>query len=345
MPAAVTVLMSVFNGMAYLDEAVAGILGQTLTDFEFLIVDDGSSDGSWDRLQAWAGRDARVRLIRNQTNLGLIRALNRGLDAARAPLIARQDADDVSLPHRLAAQVEFLDRHPQVAVVGSGVSLIDERGRFLGPNPKPLDDQGIRAMMLVRTAFVHGTVMMRRGVIERLGLRYDRAMLHAEDYDFFSRLLLANQGANLAEPLLRYRIHQESIGSKYTDIQEEVADGIARANFARLGIEELFTAEEIALLRHGAGRRQALDPAQIRRQYACACRLLDLLDNQWRLTTHDLDLMRGQLLDVTVHNLLRQPGAGARLLLWARLLLAQPGPLLAYLKARRQAKTGEIATD
>ncbi|MFZ5585536.1 MAG: glycosyltransferase family 2 protein [Thermodesulfobacteriota bacterium] len=338
MPPAVTVLMSVYNAMAYLDQAMASILDQGFTDFEFLVVDDGSSDGSWDRLEHWAARDRRVRLLRNPTNLGLIRSLNRGLDEARAPFIARQDADDVSLPQRLERQMAFLAQHPEVAVVGSGVTLIDEAGRELGFNPKPASDRGVRAMMLVRTAFVHGAVLMRRSVIEGLGLRYDRAMLHTEDYDFLSRLLLAGQGVNLAEPLLLYRLHGESIGSKYTDIQEDMADRIALANFARFGLDSLFSPEEIALLRHGPGRREPLAGRDLLRQYACACRLLDLLANQWRLSPGDLDLMRRQLIDVTAHNLSRQPKAARRWRLLARVLLSRPGPLLAYLRDKRREK-------
>lgn len=338
MPAAVTVLMSVYNGMAYLEQALDGILGQTFTDFEFLIVDDGSSDGSWDCLQDRAGRDNRIRLLRNQTNQGLIRALNRGLDEARGSLIARQDADDVSLPQRLQRQVEFLTAHPGVAVVGSSVTLIDEQGRELGPNPKPQSDRGIRAMMLARTAFVHGSVLMRRGVIEGLNLRYDRAMLHAEDYDFFSRLLLAAKGANLAEPLLLYRLHPESIGSRYNDIQEDVANRIAVENFARAGLDGLFSPEEIALMRHGTGRREPLAGPEILRQYACACRLLDLLADQCRLPAGDLELVRQQLLYVTAYNLFRQPKRGQRWRLLARLLAHKPGPLAAYLRAKRRER-------
>lgn len=338
MPPAVTVLMSVYNAMAYLDQAMAGVLGQTLTDFELLVIDDGSSDGSAECLAGWAGRDNRVRVLTNQTNLGLIRSLNRGLDQARAPFIARQDADDVSLPQRLEAQMAFLAGHPAVGVVGSSVTLIDERGRTLGPNPKPMSDPGIRAMMLVRTAFVHGTVIMRRSLIEGLGLRYDRAMLHAEDYDFFSRFLLASQGANLAEPQLLYRIHGESIGSKYTDIQEQMADGIARANFARAGIEALFNPEEIALLRHGPGRATPLNGPAILRQYLCACRLLDLIADQWHLPEGDFDLLRRQLLDVTAHNLHRQPERGARWRILVGLLARRPGPLMTYLRDKRREK-------
>ncbi|MFH1058427.1 MAG: glycosyltransferase [Pseudomonadota bacterium] len=338
MPPAVTVLMSVYNAMAYLDQALAGVLGQSLTDFELLVIDDGSSDGSADCLAGWAGRDSRVRVLTNETNLGLIRSLNRGLDQARAPFIARQDADDVSLPQRLEAQMAFLAGHPAVGVVGSGVTLIDAQGQRLGPNPKPVSDQGIRAMMLVRTAFVHGAVLMRRSLIEGLGLRYDRAMLHAEDYDFFSRFLLASQGANLAEPLLLYRIHGESIGEKYTDIQERVADGIARANFARAGLEALFSPEEIALLRHGPGRARPLDGPAIRRQYACACRLLDFIADQWRLPAGDFDLMRRQLLDVTAHNLHRQPERATRWRILVGLLARRPVPLMTYLRDKRREK-------
>src|SRR5689334_8878938 len=118
-----TVLMSVYNGVRFLSQAIVSILGQSFGDFEFLIVDDGSDDGSWEILQRHAG-DARIRLIR-QDNRGLAASLNRGLAEARSPLVARMDADDVARPHRLQTQIDFLRERPEIVLVGSAVEIID----------------------------------------------------------------------------------------------------------------------------------------------------------------------------------------------------------------------------
>ncbi len=126
----VSVIMSVYNGDKYLREAIESILNQTFTDFEFIIVNDGSTDNSLEIIESYD--DERIKTINNKKNIGLTKSLNKALKFAKGKYIARQDADDVSLPNRFEKQVEYLDSHPEVALVGTSVYLIDENGKIIG---------------------------------------------------------------------------------------------------------------------------------------------------------------------------------------------------------------------
>ena len=125
----VSVIMPVYNGGRYLREAVDSILNQTFREFEFIIIDDGSTDDTWSVLTDYAAHDSQVRLIQNEANIGLTRSLNKGLAVSRAALIARQDADDISMPERLARQIAFLEMHPEVGLLGTQGDFIDADGR------------------------------------------------------------------------------------------------------------------------------------------------------------------------------------------------------------------------
>ena len=167
----VSVLMSVYNGERYLSESVESILDQTYSDFEFIIVDDASEDGTWQMLTTYVGRDSRIVLIRNKENIGLTRSLNKGLALARGKYIARQDADDVSVPERLAKQVAFLERHPSVVLLGTAIEWIRDSGDLIGKiGQHPCTDAGIRQKMLLQYSFWHSSVMVRLTVLlsERL---------------------------------------------------------------------------------------------------------------------------------------------------------------------------------
>jgi glycosyltransferase involved in cell wall biosynthesis len=227
----VTVLMSVHNDLRYLPQAVESILRQSFGGFEFLILDDGSTDGSADYIASLA--DPRVRLVRNETNLGLTRSLNRGLDLARGAFVARMDADDVALPERLARQVEFLESHPDVGIVGSSRVLIDEAGETIANAPAAETDLRIRWKCLLGNPFAHPAVMIRRGVLDRHALRYDEAYRTAQDYELWTRLLAVTKGHNLPEPLIQYRLRA---GISRTSKPEQLRnhDRIAHAAITRL---------------------------------------------------------------------------------------------------------------
>jgi glycosyltransferase involved in cell wall biosynthesis len=203
---AVTVLMSVHNDLRFLPESVESILGQTFKAFEFFIIDDGSTDGSSDYLRGL--KDPRVKVFRNEQNLGLTRSLNRGLDMIGTDYIARMDADDVAMPTRLAEQVRFLDRNPDVGLLGSSRLLIDESGKEIRMAQAWEKDVAIRFRCLLGNPFAHPAVMIRREVLQTHGLRYDESFRTAQDYELWTRMLAATKGANLAGPLIKYRIRQ-----------------------------------------------------------------------------------------------------------------------------------------
>jgi hypothetical protein len=200
---AVTVLLPVRNGAAYLEAAIASILRQTFTNFELLVVDDGSTDATQAILAGLA--DPRVRVLR-QDPLGLVPALNRGLYEARAPLIARMDADDIAHPERLAHQEALLAACPEVALVGSGWRVVAPDGSTRRVVVPPASDAGLREALGRANAIAHPTVMFRRDAVIAAGL-YRPAFLLAEDYDLWFRLSERHELACLPEVLLDYREH------------------------------------------------------------------------------------------------------------------------------------------
>lgn len=227
----VSVLMSVHNDLQYLRESVDSILNQTLGDFEFILVNDGSTDGSGDLLKDLS--DPRVKLLANPSNIGLTASLNLGLDLARGKYLARMDADDLSEPPRLQRQVEFLEAHPQIGIVGCSRHLINEEGKTIAIAPAMEDDLAIRWKCLMGNPFAHPTVMIRRRVLLDYALRYDPSFRTAQDYELWTRLLPCTQAANIAEPLLRYRLRNGiSRGSKSQQLANH--DRIIRLAIERL---------------------------------------------------------------------------------------------------------------
>ena len=197
----ITVLMVVYNAEAFLREAVDSILAQTFSDFELLVVVDGSTDSSVEILESYD--DDRIVRLRNETNLGQPRARNRGLEVARGRYVAVMDGDDVAEPERLARQLSYLEGLPRVTVLGTWVTSIDENGREIGPDHTPTDPASLAWEFCWDCPLYHPTVMMRPGPIRALG-GYDQRYWTAQDYDLWTRALMAGLRIdNLAEPLLR----------------------------------------------------------------------------------------------------------------------------------------------
>ncbi|GAB1545569.1 hypothetical protein NUACC21_82450 [Scytonema sp. NUACC21] len=209
----VTVLMAVYNGERYLQEAIESILNQTFLDFEFLIVNDGSIDSTREIILSY--NDPRIRLVNNDNNLGLTRSLNKGLQLAKGELIARQDADDISEPERLAKQVAFLERHREVVLVGTWYKEIDAYGKLIGDRQLPCDYIQIRWGLLFYCPFVHSAVMLRKStVLEHIGF-YDESLVYAQDYELWCRIARHLVVANLDEYLLKLRINPWSMTQTY----------------------------------------------------------------------------------------------------------------------------------
>jgi glycosyltransferase involved in cell wall biosynthesis len=194
----VSVVMPVRDGERFLEEALSSTLTQTLTDFELIVVDDGSTDRTPSILAEWVARDSRIRVLRQEPR-GLTVALNAGCAAAGAPLIARMDADDVMLPDRLKRQVTYLDAHPQLALLGGGIVLVDEDGREIDREPGRL-----HLDFLARNELTHATVAMRADAFQALGgYRLDQS----EDYDLWLRFDEHYGVEALPDFAIRYRLH------------------------------------------------------------------------------------------------------------------------------------------
>jgi hypothetical protein len=219
--------MSVYNGERYLREAVDSVLNQSYAAFEFIVIDDGSTDGSLEILNSY--RDPRIRILRNERNLGLIGSLNKGLAAAEGEYLARQDCDDLLAPDRLARQVAYLDEHTDVVLVGTWMQLIDERGADITLWRYPGTDAEIRWATLFNTAVGHPSAMFRTEVAKRIG-GYSSECLYAEDYDLWSRLATHGKTANLPEPLQRYRVHGNTVSTKNSAKQLQTRLAISKRN-------------------------------------------------------------------------------------------------------------------
>ena len=211
----VSVVMPVFNSARYLSEAIDSILNQSFSDFEFIIVDDGSSDASPEILRRYAAKDARIRVI-TQENKGIVESLNTGCRLARGRYIARMDADDVSLPARLERQFEIFEKNPRFGVIGTSYSLIRKGG---GDYYAPEWNAAIQWTLCFYNAICHPSVMMRREVLEKLN--YYRPIEHCEDYDLWVRAAKVTTLYNIPEILLRYRISEEGVSKKFSAVQNE----------------------------------------------------------------------------------------------------------------------------
>lgn len=232
----VTALMPVYNNERYLAAAVESILNQTYRDFEFIIIDDGSSDGSLTMLEQYAADDSRIRLF-SRPNTGYTIALNEGLRLARGEFIARMDADDIAAPDRFRRQVQYLDDHPDCVVVGGSVLLIDRDGdpireMCLGYSHEEIDGAHLQGK---GGAIIHPAAMIRKWGFDRVGeFREDYEC--AEDLDIFLRLAEVGKVANLPEVVLQYRQHLSSIGYARADEQQRYTVCAVRDAHERRGI-------------------------------------------------------------------------------------------------------------
>lgn len=209
-PAAVTaspkisIVMAAYNEERDIAKAIESILAQTFTDWELIIVDDGSSDNTVAIIQSFAAQDDRIRLIRNETNLELSASLNRGIEVARADLIARADADDINLPQRLSKQFEFMQQNPQIDVLGTAAYLLDANGQRVNTVSYPQAHDELSQLSFLKNHFFHPSVIIRSRFFDAAGV-YNPEYPNAEDKEIWLRGLRSGcRYANLSEPLIEY---------------------------------------------------------------------------------------------------------------------------------------------
>lgn len=243
----ITVLTTVFNAGRFFDASIRSILNQTFKDFEFLIVDDASSDGSAELAEDWAKKDSRVRVIRNEANKGQTPCLNQGLRLARGKWIARQDADDLSHPIRLTRQYEHVLIHPEIALLGSNGRIIDEGDRLVGLLDAPVTKESIRWTAPFLNPFMHTAVLFRTDLVRDEFGGYDESFRIAQDYDLWAKILVKYPVCNLPDRLVAYRHLATSLskagrGTAFAEasrVSQRLASELFQRNFTGEEIEAI----------------------------------------------------------------------------------------------------------
>lgn len=217
--AKVSVIMSVKDAEAYVEEAVNSILNQSFRDFEFIIVDDGSRDGTVRLLKELEGKDNRIKIITNAENMGLTRSLNKAIASASGEYLARMDADDVSMPQRFEKQAYFLDDNTAVAVLGTSYYGIDDNGAVVSTISAPTKDEDIKKNLISGNPFCHPSVMIRKSILDKVG-SYKEEFRHTEDYELWFRIAKSGaRMANLEDFLFKRRYTGRSICFEYENEQ------------------------------------------------------------------------------------------------------------------------------
>ena len=228
----VSVLLPVFNAEKTIGESVQSILNQTWTDFELIIIDDGSFDNTAHVLDQFS--DPRIRRIYQQ-NVGLPITLNRSIKVARGKFLARQDADDISLPLRLEKQVHFLERHPEYGLIGTWTQILENELLSTRMHCHPTSNGEIQIRLLFNNYFVHSSVMFRKSVIDITGGYSEKPEdFPPEDYELWLRMAHRCKVANLADPLIQYRELPNSISRSKLNLIHTRAQNMARLNLQRV---------------------------------------------------------------------------------------------------------------
>lgn len=201
----ISVILSVYNSEKYLTEAIKSILVQTCKDFEFIIIDDASTDKSSEILKNFTAKDKRIILISNKKQLGLTRSLNKAIRQAKGKYIARMDADDISLKKRLEEQISFLEKNQDIVALGSWVVLINQKGQKIKTKRSPRGYKNILCNIIKANPFIHPTLVFRKEVFDKVGL-YDESFPYAQDYELMLRIVQKFKTDNYPGALLKYRV-------------------------------------------------------------------------------------------------------------------------------------------
>jgi glycosyltransferase involved in cell wall biosynthesis len=242
----VSVILPVWNGERFLAAAIDSILRQTFASLELLVIDDGSTDSSRFIAMEKARTDQRV-IVLDTPHRGIAHALNTGIHAARAPFVARMDADDISDPSRLEKQIAFMEAHPECVAAGADVDVIDADDETIGFISFPPDHSGIVQALVTgdMPSLAHPTILMRKEAVLAAGA-YREADVPSEDLDLWLRLIEFGEMANLSEPLLRYRMHRGATSIRDGSRQRMTTAVIRAAARARRGLPPLKTTARYA---------------------------------------------------------------------------------------------------
>jgi len=253
--AKVSVLMPVYNAGKYLSKAIDSILSQTFTDWEMILINDGSTDNSEDIIAGYD--DERIYYIKNPQNLGLIRTLNKAIDLCQGEYIARMDADDISLPDRLKKQVGFLDKHTGHIMCGTNAAVINNQEGIIGKIRNLSGNDFLQIHLLFSVPFIHPSMMIRKNVLQ--DNRYNEKYKHVEDYELWCRIARLGKIANLKDELFEYRWHDTNVSVLHSKIQEELKDKIIKDQLKKLDIyptEEELYCHKVTFKLYNLGNKQ-----------------------------------------------------------------------------------------
>ncbi len=226
----VSIVMAAYNEEKYIGEAIESILNQTFRDFEFIIVNDGSSDNTENIILSY--KDDRIIYVKNEQNLKLIDSLNKGLSLARGKYIARMDSDDISEPNRLIEQVSFMESHPEIGISGAQLRLFGKEEGFMN---YPLIHEDIKLRLFITSCFGNNVVIFKRDLLNKYDLFFPKGYIHAEDYKCWTNWILITKSANLNLNLVRYRSHSNSVSNKNKAEQRQTRNRVRQeyimANF------------------------------------------------------------------------------------------------------------------
>ncbi len=249
-PSKLSLITGVYNAAAFLDRTIESIQGQSFSAFEWILVDDGSTDESRQILESYARQDPRMRVLSLPCNKGVSNALNTAFEASSGEYVGLVDSDDLYFPQRFEKQVGFLSANPDYAIVGSSRLLINEEGSLLGWEEMPHYDMNIRWRCLFNSPFLQPSVVFRRACAEKLPYLYDTKRKAAEDYDLWRRLLTFGKGFNFKEPFLHYRVRTSSLSEREKPHRRSMRDETSNLLFKETFGDHGLTAEQINRIRY-----------------------------------------------------------------------------------------------
>ncbi len=248
----ISVVMPAYNAEKYIAVAIESILNQTFPDFEFIVIDDGSTDRTWEIIQEYAKKDGRIIALKNDVNLKNFKTRNRGLGMAKGKYVATMDSDDWSYPQRLERQYDFMEKNTEVVLCGSFIDVCNGQLGILNQRKYPISDCGIRKRIFRYNPFCHPVTMLRMNIIKKVGW-YDDDLSISGDYEMEFRVGRFGGFANLPEILHKLRTHKNSVSAKYEKKQEMSALFIrlkaqAEYGYAMSGFDKLYLAVQFMSL-------------------------------------------------------------------------------------------------
>lgn len=234
-PPILSVLMPVFNSELFVAEAVESILNQTFKDFEFLILDDASTDKSFEIIKEFEKRDSRIKVFQNENNLGVVESRNKLINISKGKYIAWLDSDDIAFENRFEKQINFLEAHPEIGMAGAYPVIIDENGKKTGKWWFETDTQKLKIELFFHSPFLSSSVMIRKSCLPQNF--YDSKFTVAEDFDLYSKISENSDIANIPEFLVKYRINSKGLSKSNTEKMEQLSVQVIKEHAERLGIK------------------------------------------------------------------------------------------------------------